>query len=53
MTESMCFLIVFHRYVNRLCELHIPAENFTEAGFALLLHAELLTVSYSGDELSI
>ncbi|KXJ24494.1 Dedicator of cytokinesis protein 1 [Exaiptasia diaphana] len=33
---------MYIRYINRLCELHIPAKNYTEAGFTLLLHADLL-----------
>lgn len=32
------------RCINRLCELHIAIENFTEAGFTVLKHAELLKV---------
>lgn len=37
------------RYVYKLCDLHLPAENFTEAAFTLKLHADLL--SWSGDPL--
>ncbi|KAH6928334.1 hypothetical protein HPB50_014410 [Hyalomma asiaticum] len=33
---------MFVRYVHKLCELHLPAEHFAEAAFALRLHADLL-----------
>lgn len=33
---------MYIRCINRLCELHITIENFTEAGFTVLKHAELL-----------
>ncbi|CAN7981546.1 unnamed protein product, partial [Ixodes pacificus] len=40
---------MYVRYVYKLCDLHLPAENFTEAAFTLKLHADLL--SWSGDPL--
>ncbi|XP_028841844.1 dedicator of cytokinesis protein 3-like [Denticeps clupeoides] len=33
---------MYIRYIHKLCELHLQAENFTEAGFTLLLYWELL-----------
>ncbi|KAJ7386091.1 Dedicator of cytokinesis protein 3 [Desmophyllum pertusum] len=33
---------MYIRCINRLCDLHIAAENFTEAGITFLKHAELL-----------
>lgn len=33
---------LFVRYVHKLCDLHVPAEHFAEAAFALRLHADLL-----------
>uniref|UniRef100_A0A224YZA8 Signaling protein n=1 Tax=Rhipicephalus zambeziensis TaxID=60191 RepID=A0A224YZA8_9ACAR len=33
---------MFVRYVHKLCELHLPAEHYAEAAFALRLHADLL-----------
>ncbi|XP_077488994.1 dedicator of cytokinesis spg isoform X2 [Amblyomma americanum] len=39
---------MFVRYVHKLCELHLPAEHFAEAAFALRLHADLLPWEDSG-----
>lgn len=36
---------MYIRYIYKLCELHIPAENYTEAAFTLKLHADSLTWS--------
>lgn len=36
---------MYIRYIYKLCELHLPAENYTEAAFTLKLHADLLTWS--------
>ena len=33
-----------HRYIYKLSELHEREQNFTEAGFTLLLHADKLKV---------
>lgn len=33
------------RYLYKLRDLHLDSENYTEASFTLLLHAELLEVS--------
>ncbi|XP_077292342.1 dedicator of cytokinesis protein myoblast city [Arctopsyche grandis] len=33
---------MYIRYVNKLCELHLQCENWTEAGLTLMLHAKLL-----------
>ena len=35
---------IAYRCINRLCDLHVAAENFTEAGYTTLKHAELLKV---------
>lgn len=32
------------RYLYKLRDLHLDSENYTEASFTLLLHAELLQV---------
>ena len=37
-------IIYLTRCIERLCDLHITANNFTEAGFTVLKHAELLEV---------
>lgn len=34
---------MYMRYIYKLHDLHLSAENFTEAGFTLLLHAEKIT----------
>lgn len=36
------------RYLYKLRDLHRDSENYTEAAYTLLLHAELLQVSGSG-----
>ncbi|XP_042900639.2 dedicator of cytokinesis protein 3 isoform X2 [Parasteatoda tepidariorum] len=36
---------MYVRYIYKLCELHLPAENYTEAAFTLKLHADLLSFS--------
>ena len=38
-------VLFISRYLYKLCDLHLSVENFTEAAFTLLLHAELLAVS--------
>lgn len=38
---SLCLLT---RYLYKLRDLHLDCENYTEAAFTLLLHAELLEV---------
>lgn len=38
-----CFL--FHRYIYKLYDLHLQAENYTEAGFTLKLYADMLSWS--------
>jgi len=32
------------RYLYKLCDLHKECDNYTEAGYTLLLHAKLLKV---------
>lgn len=34
---------MYIRYIYKLCDLHIPAENYTEAAFTLKLHADSLS----------
>ena len=36
---------MYTRYIYKLHDLHIPAGNFTEAGFTLKLHASQLSWS--------
>ncbi|XP_013793448.2 dedicator of cytokinesis protein 1-like, partial [Limulus polyphemus] len=36
---------MYIRYIYKLCELHLPAENYTEAAYTLKLHADLLSWS--------
>ncbi|KAL7286180.1 hypothetical protein TKK_0019548 [Trichogramma kaykai] len=36
---------MYIRYVNKLCELHLECDNFTEAAYTLQLHSQLLTWS--------
>ncbi|XP_076362645.1 dedicator of cytokinesis protein 3-like isoform X4 [Tachypleus tridentatus] len=36
---------MYVRYIYKLCDLHLPAENYTEAAFTLKLHADLLSWS--------
>jgi len=38
---------MYIRYVNKLCELHLECENFTEAAYTLRLHSKLLMWSNS------
>lgn len=33
---------MYIRYVNKLCELHLDCDDFTEAAYALQLHTKLL-----------
>ncbi|KAF7249771.1 Dedicator of cytokinesis protein 3 [Varanus komodoensis] len=33
---------MYIRYIHKLCDMHLQAENFTEAAFTLLLYCELL-----------
>ena len=37
-------MFYFARCIERLCDLHIASENYTEAGYTVLKHAELLEV---------
>lgn len=37
--------LLLDRYLYKLRDLHLDSENYTEASFTLLLHAELLEVS--------
>lgn len=39
------FVPSLDRYLYKLRDLHLDSENYTEASFTLLLHAELLEVS--------
>ena len=36
---------MYIRYLNKLCDLHLECDNFTEAAYTLQLHAELLSWS--------
>lgn len=36
---------MYIRYVNKLCDLHLECDNYTEAAFALKLHSKLLSWS--------
>lgn len=38
---------MYIRYVNKLCDLHIECENYTEAAYTLKLHSNLLNWSDS------
>lgn len=38
---------MYIRYIYKLCALHIPAENYTEAAFTLKLHSDLLEWSWN------
>ncbi|XP_039295839.1 dedicator of cytokinesis protein 1 [Nilaparvata lugens] len=40
---------MYIRYVNKLCDLHLECDNFTEAAYTLRLHSKLLT--WSNEEL--
>ena len=33
---------MYIRYVNKLCDLHLECDNFTEAAYTLQLHSQLL-----------
>jgi hypothetical protein len=44
-TEGLLCLLT--RYLYKLRDLHRDCENYTEAAYTLLLHAELLQVSWS------
>lgn len=41
--SNCCALVT--RYLYKLRDLHLDCENYTEAAYTLLLHAELLEVS--------
>ena len=36
---------MYVRYLYKLCDLHLECDNYTEAAFALQLHADRLKVS--------
>lgn len=36
---------MYIRYIDKLCELHLEAGSFAEAGFSVLLHADMLEVT--------
>ena len=36
---------MYIRYVNKLCDLHLECDNFTEAAYTLKLHSKLLSWS--------
>lgn len=40
---------MYIRYVNKLCELHLECDNYTEAAYTLKLHSKLL--NWSADAL--
>lgn len=40
---------MYIRYVNKLCDLHLECDNFTEAAYTLELHSNLL--SWTDDDL--
>lgn len=48
MTGRNCCSLL--RYLYKLRDLHTDCENFTEAAYTLLLHAELLQVPGFGDK---
>uniref|UniRef100_A0A8C1XR67 Dedicator of cytokinesis 1 n=1 Tax=Cyprinus carpio TaxID=7962 RepID=A0A8C1XR67_CYPCA len=37
---------MYIRYLYKLCDLHKECDNYTEAGYTLLLHAKLLKVTF-------
>ncbi len=39
------FHVCVCRYLYKLCDLHKECDNYTEAGYTLLLHAKLLKVT--------
>jgi len=41
---------MYIRYLNKLCDLHLECDNFTEAAYTLQLHAEL--INWSDEPLS-
>jgi len=40
--SNTSYIDIYVRYVYKLYDLHIACDNHTEAGFTLLLHAQLL-----------
>lgn len=46
-SDSVCVCRCVTRYLYKLRDLHLDCENYTEAAYTLLLHAELLEVSNS------
>lgn len=42
---------MYIRYLNKLCDLHLECDNYTEAAFTLELHAKLL--NWSDEQLSL
>lgn len=36
---------MYIRYVNKLCDLHLDCDNYTEAAYTLKLHSNLLSWS--------
>lgn len=42
---TVCVCPCVTRYLYKLRDLHLDCENYTEAAYTLLLHAELLEVS--------
>lgn len=38
---------MYIRYVNKLCDLHLECDNYTEAAYTLQLHTDLLDWSDS------
>lgn len=36
---------MYIRYVNKLCDLHLECDNYTEAAYTLTLYSNLLTWS--------
>lgn len=53
MTVSLTDVLSFIRYLYKLRDLHLDCENYTEAAYTLLLHAELLEVSDTSKLLSM
>lgn len=50
---SLTDVLSFIRYLYKLRDLHLDCENYTEAAYTLLLHAELLEVSDTSKLLSM
>ena len=45
MSVCVCYIICsHHRYIYKLADLHKEQNSYVEAGYTLLLHAELLQV---------